>query len=125
MGESFRLGGWGMYPTLVAGIIYVFAAIQYARDPDGRRLGVVRSLGMLTGVVGVLGFTSGIIHAFTSLGSVPEPGEAVQIALIGTGESACNLGLAMVMTVVATIATCVGKYRSVKPATTLVDPHAP
>lgn len=125
MGEAFRLGGFGMYPTLVAGLVYVFHAIQFAREPEARRLALVRSLGWLTAVAGTLGFTSGVIHAFTSLGSVPEPGEAVQLALIGTGEAACNLGLAMVMTVAATLATCVGKYRSTKSAASLVDPHAP
>jgi len=120
MSEAFRLGGWGMYPTLIAGLVLVFTAWKFALKPERARLGLVKWLYVLVGLTGTLGFVTGTIKTFLAAGQLP-PGEAVATAMIGVGESANNLGMALVPMVLATIGIAVGHRR---PATggSLVDP---
>jgi hypothetical protein len=127
MQEAFRLGGWGMYPTTLVGVILVIGAIQYARDPDRRRRAIVRSLGVLTLLTSCLGFTAGVIRSFLACGSV-EPGEVGNVAVVGVGESLTNLGLGLVFLVLAWMLASIGAFRTGGvPATPadLTDPHAP
>ncbi len=108
MGDAFRSGGWGMYPTVIAGLVLVGAAISYAVRPDARgRLGV-RALAMLTFLVACLGFVSGVIRSCTAAAD-PETGRFV---IVGIGESLTNIGLGLVMLVAAGIATAIGTYRT-------------
>jgi len=120
--EAFRLGGWGMYPTTIAGVFLIVAAIRYARTSDRAALPLIRQLSILTALVGTLGFVTGVIHAFTACGGAPA-GDLPYYVVIGTGESLCNVGLALVLLVMARAATAVGTYRS-RGAISLVDPHA-
>lgn len=108
MGEAFRLGGWGMYPTTVVGVVLLFCAIQYARTP--RNLQLVKHLSVLTALVATLGFTSGLIHCFTSIGSA-DPGDFNKLVVIGVGESLVNVGLGIGMLVLAWAAASIGTYR--------------
>jgi hypothetical protein len=130
MQEAFHHGGWGMFPTLLFGVILNVAAIQFARQPSRPRLRLVKSLGLLTVLAGLLGFTAGCIKSFTSLGSYEGPDGHI-VALIGVGESANNLGFAMAMLVVAAIAVSIGVARAGKPPVAatgradLTDPLAP
>jgi hypothetical protein len=123
MMEAFRLGGWGMYPTLISGIFLFVTAVRYARSSDGAALPVIKHLSILTALVGSLGFISGVIKTFTSCGGA-SPSEIAGFVVAGTGESLCNVGLAMIALVMARIATSVGSYRARKPGASLVDPHA-
>ena len=127
MSEAFRLGGWGMYPTTLAGFVLLIAAGLYAARPDLRRLHVVKCLSVLTMLVSCLGFVTGVIKSFTSVGdsTVEELG---RIVVIGVGESLTNIGLGLVMLVMAWIATSLGAARSRSIARSagaeLTDPHA-
>lgn len=117
MGEAFRLGGWGMYPTAIAGLVLIFCALRYASTPDAMRALVVRRLSMLTFLVGALGTVAGVIKSCTSaepalLGSV----------VIGIGESLNCLGLALVTLVIAGIATTIGAARRGANSAELADP---
>ncbi|HEY1811860.1 MAG TPA: hypothetical protein VGG74_05855 [Kofleriaceae bacterium] len=105
MTDAFHMGGWGMYPTLIAGLVLVATAIGFAISPDARRRLLVRALASLTLLVGTLGFVSGVIKTFTSCAPT------FQIALEGIGESLANIGLALVMLVMAGIATAIGVGR--------------
>jgi hypothetical protein len=130
MQEAFHHGGWGMFPTLFFGVILNVAAIQFARQANRPRLRLIKSLGLLTVLAGMLGFTAGCIKSFTSLGSY-EGSDGHIAALIGVGESANNLGLAMAMLVIAAIAVSIGVARAAKPPVVatgradLTDPLAP
>ncbi len=125
MGEAFRLGGWGMYPTAIAGLVLLFTAIQYARHPDRGRLALVRHLSVLTGLVATLGFVSGVVHCFTNIGSA-DPGDVQKFVVIGVGESLVNIGLGLFMLVASWVATSVGTSRAGSPGRAdLHDPHAP
>ena len=69
MGEAFRLGGWGMYPTLFIGVLLVGAAVGYAVRPERLRLKLVGealhnvALGLgfvvLAGIAGAIGLARG------------------------------------------------------------------
>jgi hypothetical protein len=122
MSEAFRLGGWGMFPTAFAGLILVVCSWRFAMSGQRARLGLVKWLYVLTGLAGTLGFVTGMIKTFIAAGQLP-PEDSVRIAMIGLGESAHNLGLALAMMILATIGVAVGHR---KPAQTgsLVDPHA-
>lgn len=124
MQEAFRLGGWGMYPTLFVGIVLVIAAGAYASNPR-RRLSVVLGLGVLTFLIACLGFVTGAIKTLTSVGG-DAFAQSSHIA-IGIGESLVNVGFGLVLVVIAGIATIVGMTRATEQRTSggdLVDPHA-
>jgi hypothetical protein len=126
MGEAFRLGGWGMYPTAIVGLVLVAAAVQCARQPDARRFRLVRHLSVLTFLVATLGFITGVIKSFIAAGSA-EPHELGGLVITGVGESLNNIGLGLVLLVIASIAASVGAYRagSRSDGAELTDPHGP
>jgi hypothetical protein len=104
--DSFRLGGWGMYATLIAGLVALLVAIQYARRPEAGRLLVVSVLGVLTFLAGSLGFVAGLIKSI----SIAQ-GDAGTV-LEGFGESLHNIGLALSLLVIVAITTAIGAGRS-------------
>ncbi len=112
MGQAFRLGGWGMYPTTVVGIVLLFSAIQYARAP--RNIQLVKHLSLLTALVATLGFTTGVIRCFTNVGAA-DPGDFNKIVVTGVGESLNNLGLGIGMLVLAWATASIGTYRKGSP----------
>jgi hypothetical protein len=122
--DAFRLGGWGMYPTLIAGLILMFAAIQYARNPERARLRVVRSLGVLVMLTSMLGFVTGVIKTCTSV--TPDLGSELGMhVVIGVGESLTNIGAGLCWLVMATVVATVGASRARANAAELTDPHGP
>ena len=122
MSEAFRLGGWGMYPTAIAGLVLISCAWRFAFNAQRARLGLVKWLYVLTAMAGTLGFVTGAIKTFLAAGQLP-PEDSVRVAMIGLGESANNLGLALCTMVIATIGVAVG-HRKPAPGGSLVDPHA-
>jgi hypothetical protein len=113
--DVFRLGGWGMFPTAIMGVVLWLAAMRYARRPDRAALLVVALQSVVTLLCGTLGFVSGLIRtlACASSGERPEPLETIIAG--GLGESLHNIGLALVMMVVAAIATTIGALRATPP----------
>jgi len=125
--DAFRLGGWGMYPTTLVGLVMIATAILYARRPDPRRLHVVRNLQRLTLLVSCLGFVTGVINSFLATGGA-DMYEVGSLVVVGVGESLHNLGLGLVLLVIASIATTIGAARCAPRAdlggSELHDPHA-
>lgn len=122
MGEAFRLGGWGMYPTAIAGFVLVGAAIAYARSPDAVRALLVRRLSLLTFLVGCLGTCAGVIN--TCRHAVENP-DVNRTLVGGIGESLHCVAFAVCSLVVANIATSIGTARLDKDRAELADPHQP
>jgi hypothetical protein len=108
--DAFRLGGWGMYPTTIIGLVLIGTGLRQALRPEARRLAVIRGLSLLVMLSGSLGFVTGVIKTFTNLGGL-DLREAPVVALIGVGESLTNIGLALVILIVAWIATTAGAAR--------------
>jgi len=107
MQDAFRIGGWGMYPTTFIGLILLAAAVQYMRNPDRRRLLVLRHLNVLVGLSATLGFVTGTIRSFTSV-----PADKTYYAVIGVGESLANIGLGLVILILARIIVALGAARA-------------
>lgn len=125
MSEAFRLGGWGMYPTLIAGLVLVGYSLRYAVTPDATRALIVRRLSFLTFLAGSLGFTAGVIRVL-SLASALPPNELIGAVVAGVGESLHNIGLALALLVLSAIAMSVGAARRGAGAgAELADPHGP
>lgn len=109
MREAFQMGGWGMYPTLVIGVLMIGAAVWYAIRPEKRYFPLLVSFGLMTFISGCLGFVTGVIKSFMYIGQVG-PDERY-IALIGVAESLCNVVFALVLIMLAVIASTVGAWR--------------
>jgi len=124
MGEAFRLGGWGMYPTLFIGVLVVGAAVGYAWRPERQRLKLVVWMQVLTMLVGTFGFVSGMIKSAMSAGQTPAP---VETLIQGFGEALHNVALGLGFVVLAGIAGAIGLARGKRGAGkdgALVDPFA-
>ena len=113
--EAFKLGGWGMWPTLLFGLLFVVASVRYAATPERRFVPLLVSLGVLTLVAGLLGFTTGLIATTQYLGHVATA-EQTQVFYAGFGESLHNVGLALLALMVGSLATTIGTLRGARPA---------
>jgi hypothetical protein len=116
----FRIGGWGMYPTALFGIVTIGAAFGYAMRGEPHRLAVIRGLSVLTLLSGVLGFVTGCIKSYTAAAGA-DPKDLPGFVVGGTGESLANVALALCALIVAWILTTIGTART--PGATLTDPH--
>jgi hypothetical protein len=115
MDQAFHNGGWGMYPTLVLGTLMIAASIAYALRPERQLVPLQISLGIMTLVVGSLGFVTGVIKSLTAIHQVPA--EQRFIWLIGLGESLNNVALALTLVALGALAISVGAFRlAVAPA---------
>lgn len=109
MTGAFHEGGWGMYPTLVFGVLMVAGAVAYAIRPGRRFIPLQVSLGVMTLVCGSLGFVTGLIRSLGAIGGVEEGRR--WIWLIGLGESLNNVALALLLIAVAALVGSVGALR--------------
>jgi hypothetical protein len=107
--EAFRLGGWGMFPTLLFGVLLVAAAFRYARAPEPRHVPLQLWLGVGALGSGGLGFVTGMIKTFEAVGGMPP--DQRWIWMVGLGESLHNLALALICVVIAAILATGGAYR--------------
>lgn len=107
--EAFKMGGFGMYPTLVFGLLLVAVSIRYAISPERRFVPLQITLGILTLVAGGLGFVTGTIKSFLAMGEVTP--DARWIWMLGLGEALNNVALALALIVIGTLAATVGAFR--------------
>ncbi|AKF10118.1 hypothetical protein [Sandaracinus amylolyticus] len=107
--EAFRLGGWGMFPTLVFGLLAVAASLRYAVRPDTRFVPLLVSSSLLTLAAGSLGFVTGLIASSNYIASAPDH----RVWLIGLGESLNNVALALILVGAGLVATTIGALRAV------------
>lgn len=109
MGEAFKMGGWGMYPTLVFGLLMIGVCVRYAVKPERRLLPLQISLGVTTLLSGGLGFVTGMIASFNAIHGAPP--DQRWIWLIGMGESLHNVALALALVILGSLASAVGAVR--------------
>jgi hypothetical protein len=109
MGEAFHMGGWGMYPTSIFGLMLVAASIRYAMSPERRFVPIQVSLAIVTMASGGLGFVTGMIKSVLAIeGAGPD---RRWIWVLGVGESLNNLALALALVTVGALVASVGALR--------------
>jgi hypothetical protein len=110
MNEAFVAGGWGMYPTLLAGLGLLGASLRYAQRPETRYVPLMITLGLFTLLAGGLGFFSGVIvllDAYT--GPLVDQGPGV--LFMGLSEALHNVVLALLLTTLSALVASVGALR--------------
>lgn len=111
MSEIFHVGGFGMYPTALFGLLLVGVSIRYAIKPESRFVPLQVTLGLLTLLAGMLGFVTGLITSFSHMSGVSGEGSSKWIPLIGAAESLHNVALALALIIMAALAASVGAAR--------------
>jgi hypothetical protein len=108
--DQFHDGGWGMYPTLVFGILLLGVAVNYAVSPERRLVPLLVALNVATLVSGALGFVSGVIVTANALSSegITQP---TNISFFGVGEALNNVAFALLLVMVGTMASTVGAWK--------------
>jgi hypothetical protein len=96
-----------MYPTTIIGVALVLTAFGFGAKPDARRRELVRALATLTLLSSCLGFVAGVIKCCTAANELVPPAVVVR----GVGESLSNIGLGLVLLVLAGIGTAIGVAR--------------
>lgn len=115
LGEAFRLGGWGMWPTLVFGLLMLGVAALYAVRANPQLSSLVRTTKWMTFVSGCLGFVTGLIRSCLFISNVTA--EERFLVIIGFGESLVNIAWALGLIMMAMIIAAVGTWRiAQKPA---------
>lgn len=110
MMDAFIAGGFGMYPTLVAGLALLAACVRYARRPESRYVPLMLCLGLFTLLAGALGFISGVITVLKAItGPLADAGPSV--LYIGIQESLHNVALALLLTTLSALVASVGAWR--------------
>jgi hypothetical protein len=110
MSKYFEMGGWGMYPTTLFGLLLVAAGLAYAVLPERRFVPLLVSMGVVTFGSGLLGATMGIIRTFAFIGELPA-GDQYPVTLAGISESLVNVVWAFIFLVLAMLSASVGALR--------------
>lgn len=106
--DSFHNGGWGMWPTLVVGLMMIGVSARYAVSPDRRFVPLIVASSVLTFLTGAIGFVTGLIATsqYYDMNAAPP-----NVVVVGFGESLNDVGLALVLLAVGMIAVTVGTAR--------------
>jgi hypothetical protein len=110
MSDFFVAGGWGMYPTLLAGLGLLVASVLYARNPDRRYVPLMLSLGVFTLIAGGLGFVTGLMVCLRNYSGEAAGQDPILIAY-GLQESLHNIALALLLSMIAALFASVGAWR--------------
>lgn len=113
--EAFRLGGWGMFPTLFFGLLLLACSVRYAVKPERRWIPIQIALALVTFSSGMLGFVTGLIATTTYLGGV-DTADVARIGAIGFGESLHNVGLALIALTLGSLTAAIGTARELRAA---------
>lgn len=108
--EALEAGGWGMYPTLLAGLALLVTSLRYASRPDSRYVPLMLTLGLFTLFAGGLGFVTGIMNLLRAYAG-PLASEGPSVLYLGIQEALHNIALALLMTTASAIAASIGAWR--------------
>jgi hypothetical protein len=108
--EAFIEGGFGMYPTLIAGLALLVTSVRYASRPESRYVPLMITLGLFTLFAGSLGFITGIINLLRAYAG-PLADQGPSVLYLGFQESLNNIALALLLTTASTLAASIGAWR--------------
>jgi hypothetical protein len=109
-GDFFREGGFGMWPTLVFGVLAFGLALKHAIHAHPESMPLLIGLGLATLMSGALGAVSGFMMTFQAIQQVPQPQQGT-IAMLGVSESLANLVLALVFCTLVPLLAGIGTWR--------------
>lgn len=107
--NALEAGGWGMYPTLLFGLVLLGVSCGHGMKPDSRRIPLLGCLALLTLCSGMLGFITGLMATSMYVQMEPDIGRLV---VQGVGESCNNLALAFLLLTLSFLAMTVGQWRA-------------
>lgn len=110
MSRFFIEGGFGMYPTLLAGLCLLATCVQYARQPERRYVPLMTALGLFTLLAGGLGFVTGVMSLLQTL-TGPLASEGPSVLFIGFREALNNIVLALLLSALAALFASLGAWR--------------
>lgn len=116
LGDFFRDGGFGMWPTLVFGAAALVLALRHAIAPRPQAMPLMVGLGLATLSAGALGACTGFIMTFKYIQQVPQP-EQTTVALLGVSESLANVVLALMFCTLVPLLAGIGSWRQRQTAT--------
>jgi hypothetical protein len=108
--DAFIAGGFGMYPTLLAGLGLLVTCIQYSRRPERRYVPLMLTLGVFTLLAGGLGFITGVMTCLKFYASSTEKLDPV-VLIWGVQESLNDVALALLLSVLSAVFASVGAWR--------------
>jgi hypothetical protein len=120
--NAFKIGGWGMWPTLICGILVIWAVIRYAINPEKRFLPLIISLELITFISGCLGFFTGVVASLSFIEGVAA--DKRYMVLIGIAESLYNLVFALVFNMLSVLIFAIGAWRYAKKNEINSDPKS-
>jgi len=124
MSEAFIAGGYGMYPTLIAGLALLLTSARYASRPESRYVPLMITLGLFTLFAGGLGFITGLINLMRAYAG-PLSDQGPSVLYLGFQEALHNIALALLMTTVSALAASIGAWRLARQAQAAVPATAP
>lgn len=107
--DSFRDGGFVMFPTLVIGVALLALAVRYALKPERRLLPLLGAFGLLTATSGALGFVVGAMKSLYVQDKV-QPGMR-WLSLLGIAESLNNVAFALTLIFIAAGLATIGEWK--------------
>lgn len=116
MAEFFKAGGFGMYPTLLFGVLAVASAVALLLQPGSRLFPLVMTLAGTTLGAGLLGFATGAMTTLRYIDAIQEPGEKLNILAAGLGESLHSLVLGLALAVLTGLLASIGALRAAQSA---------
>lgn len=111
MRDFFRAGGFNMWILAGLGIVLVWTAVRFARDPEARRLALVRALTWAIVFASVTGFFSSVGVAARNAVRLRDQYPIEELVLIGFAESTANLTLGFGILAIGWIIASVGLRR--------------
>ena len=110
--ESFRAGGWGMFPILIFGLIALGTALRYAITADGRLRGFLESLARAVIFFSLSGFVTDLLAVGRYLQVENVTGWAsIEIAIQGGRESLNTIALGVTLLGLVHLLIAVGRRR--------------
>ncbi|WNG58255.1 hypothetical protein F0U59_28570 [Archangium gephyra] len=110
MREAFIAGGFGMYPTFIAGLALLLTSARYASRPESRYVPLMITLGFFTLFAGSLGFVTGIMNLMRAYAG-PLADQGPSVLYLGFQEALHNVALALLLTTMSALAASVGAWR--------------
>jgi uncharacterized membrane protein len=108
--DRFKDGGWGMYPTLVFGLVLLATSVRFAQSSERRLVPLLVVLNWLTLTSGALGFLTGLVVTARALAG-PGIEETTRIAFEGFSESLYNMVFALLFAMIAALAATLGAWK--------------